>query len=97
MIITVSGGLIELARAKEKQGSSRETLLQTERVVSDSPLLSPLVLGGAPPPPPPPPPLSDVLDPSLLLYSCDLHSETPFRSYADPKINWDKNLSLYGN
>ena len=53
MIITVSGGLIELARAKEKQGSSRETLLHTERVVSDSPLLSPLVL--LPPPPPPPP------------------------------------------
>ena len=50
MIITVSGGLIELARAKEKQGSSRETLLHTERVVSDSPLLSPLVL--LPPPPP---------------------------------------------
>ena len=45
----------------------------------------------------PPRPLSEVLDPSMLLQSCDLHSETPFRSYADPKINWDKNLSLYGN
>lgn len=52
MIITVSGGLIELTRAKENQGSSRETLLHTERVVSDSPLLSPLVL--LPPPPPRP-------------------------------------------
>ena len=51
MIITVSGGLIELARAKEKQGSSREKLLHTERVVSDSPLLSPLVLPPSPPRP----------------------------------------------
>ena len=49
MIITVSRGLIELARAKEKQGSSRETLLHTERVVSNSPLLSPLVLLLPPP------------------------------------------------
>lgn len=49
MIITVRRGLIELARAKEKQGSSRETLPHTERVVSNSPLLSPLVL--SPPPP----------------------------------------------
>ena len=48
MIITVRRGLIELARAKEKQGSSRETLPHTERVVSNSPLLSPLVL--SPPP-----------------------------------------------
>ena len=50
MIITVSGGLIELARAKEKQGSSRETLLHTERVVSNSLLLSPLVLLPSPRP-----------------------------------------------
>ena len=49
-MITVSRGLIELARVKEKKGSSRETLLHTERVVSNSPLLSPLVL--LPPPPP---------------------------------------------
>ena len=50
MIITVSRGLIELARAKEKQGSSRETLLHTERVVSNSLLLSPLVLLPSPRP-----------------------------------------------
>ena len=59
MIITVSGGLIELARAKEKQGSSREKLLHTERVVSDSPPLSPPVL----PPPPPPPPRPGLVHP----------------------------------
>ena len=59
MIITVSRGLIELARAKEKQGSSRETLLHTERVVSNSPLLSPLVLL------PPPPPTHSLLGQSL--------------------------------
>lgn len=59
MIITVSGGLIELARAKEKQGSSRETLLHTERVVSNSPLLSPLVLL------PPLPPTHSLLGQSL--------------------------------
>lgn len=59
MIITVSRGLIELARAKEKQGSSRETLLHTERVVSNSPLLSPLVL------PPPPLPTHSLLGQSL--------------------------------
>ena len=61
MIITVSRGLIELARAKEKQGYvlAVKTLLHTERVVSNSPLLSPLVLL------PPLPPTHSLLGQSL--------------------------------
>ena len=78
MIITVSGGLIELARAKEKQGSSRETLLHTERVVSNSPLLSPLVL--SPPPPPPRP---------GLVHPLTVRAVPGLSSYADQDTRQD--------
>ena len=68
MIITVRRSLIELARAKEKQGSSRETPPHTERVVSNSPPLSPLCLS---PPPPTPPPGQAWSTHSLLRQSLD--------------------------